>query len=62
MHIHIPTFIHTLTHAHTQPYQSLQKGGIPEAQPGAETPAGHQGRSAGESEDGWQGDVGVRKK
>lgn len=50
------------TGIHTQPYQSLQKGGIFDAQPGAEAAGGHQERGTGEGEDGRQGDVGVREK
>ncbi len=55
--------MHTHTHTHTpKPYQSLQKSGTPETQPGAKKPADHQNHSAGDSEDNWQDDVGARKK
>lgn len=50
------------TDIHIWTYQSLQTGGIFEAQPGAEAAGDHQDRGAGEGEDGRQGDVGVREK
>lgn len=62
------TFIRTNTgahidvHTHSKPYQPLQKGGIPEAQPGAEASSSQQEHSAGECKDSWQDDVDVTKK